>query len=89
MNPKKAYLSLFVFVSFFVFAQEPVEIVKNLVPNGSFENFRKKSGNIKNAIPWQQIASVDYYQEPLSNDTTAQKGARTGSCYAGLRFQKI
>ncbi|HRG01045.1 MAG: OmpA family protein [Bacteroidia bacterium] len=88
MNPKKAYLSLFVFVSFFVFAQEPVEIVKNLVPNGSFENFRKKSGNIKNAIPWQQIASVDYYQEPLSNDTTAQKGARTGSCYAGLRFQK-
>jgi len=88
MNPKKAYLSLFVFVSVFVFAQEPVEIVKNLVPNGSFENFRKKSGNIKNAIPWQQIASVDYYQEPLSNDTTAQKGARTGSCYAGLRFQK-
>lgn len=88
MNLKKAYLFLFVFVSAFVFAQEPLEIVKNLVPNGSFENFRKKSGNIKNAIPWQQIASVDYYQEPLSNDTTAQKGAKTGSCYAGLRFQK-
>lgn len=69
-------------------AQEKTDIVKNLVPNGSFENYRKKSGNIKNAIPWTQIASVDYYQQPLSNDTTPQKGARTGECYAGLRFQK-
>ncbi len=75
-------------ISVVVFGQTDVEIVKNIVPNGSFENFRKKSGNIKNAIPWQQIASVDYYQEPISNDTTAQKGARTGTCYAGLRFQK-
>lgn len=75
-------------ISVVVFGQTDVEIVKNIVPNGSFENFRKKSGNIKNAIPWQQIASVDYYQEPISNDTTSQKGARTGTCYAGLRFQK-
>lgn len=75
-------------ISVAVFGQTEVEIVKNIVPNGSFENFRKKSGNIKNAIPWQQIASVDYYQEPISNDTTQQKGARTGTCYAGLRFQK-
>ncbi len=75
-------------VSVFVFAQQSPEIIKNLVPNGSFENFRKKSGSIKQAIPWQQIASVDYYQEPISNDTSKSKGARTGNCYAGLRFQK-
>ena len=79
---------MFFVFSFVFFGQTDVEIVKNIVPNGSFENFRKKSGNIKNAIPWQQIASVDYYQEPISNDTTKQRGARTGDCYAGLRFQK-
>ncbi|MDX2173657.1 MAG: OmpA family protein [Bacteroidota bacterium] len=61
---------------------------KNLVPNGSFENYRKKSENIKNAIPWQGIASVDFYQNTLTNDTTAQKGAYDGYCYAGFRFQK-
>jgi OmpA-OmpF porin, OOP family len=61
---------------------------KNLVPNGSFENFRKKANNIKNALPWTGIATVDYYFEPLGNDTTRCKGARTGDCYAGLRFQK-
>ncbi len=71
-----------------MFSQQSAEIVKNLVPNGSFENYRKKSGNIKQAIPWQQIASVDFYQEPVSNDTSSQRGARTGNCYAGLRFQK-
>ena len=71
-----------------LFSQISPEIVKNLVPNGSFENYRKKSGSIKQAIPWQQIASVDYYQEPISNDTSISKGARTGTCYAGLRFQK-
>ncbi len=61
---------------------------KNLVPNGSFENFKKKSGSIKAAVPWQQIASVDYYQAPLQNDTSRFKGARTGTSYAGLRYQK-
>jgi len=88
MSIKKAYLLFLFMISLAVLGQTEGEIIKNLVPNGSFENFRKKSGNIKNAIPWQQIASVDYYQEPISNDTTADKGARTGSCYAGLRFQK-
>ncbi len=88
MSIKKAYLLFLFVISLSVLGQTEGEIIKNLVPNGSFENFRKKSGNIKNAIPWQQIASVDYYQEPISNDTTAHKGARTGSCYAGLRFQK-
>lgn len=88
MNLKKVYLLAIFMVSAVVFAQQPVEIIKNIVPNGSFENYRKKSGNIKQAIPWQQIASVDFYQEPISNDTSSQKGARTGKCYAGLRFQK-
>ncbi len=61
---------------------------KNLVPNGSFENYKKKSSSIKSAIPWTQIASVDYYQKPLDNDTTKEKGALDGECYIGLRFQK-
>lgn len=88
MNLKNTYLFVLFMISIVVFGQTDVEIIKNIVPNGSFENFRKKSGNIKNAIPWQQIASVDYYQEPISNDTAKQRGARTGTCYAGLRFQK-
>lgn len=70
--------------------QNPAEAKppKNLVPNGSFENYRKKSENIRQAIPWQGIASIDFYQNPLTNDTTVQKGAFEGYCYAGLRFQK-
>ena len=82
------YSVVLMLLPLFQFAQQTSEVVKNLVPNGSFENYRKKSGSIKQAIPWQQIASVDYYQQPLSNDTSIQKGARTGTCYAGLRFQK-
>ena len=69
-------------------ARSQTLIEKNLVPNGSFENFKKKSGNVKSALPWIGIATVDYYQEPLKNDTTHCKGARTGDCYVGLRFQK-
>ncbi|HPQ08903.1 MAG TPA: OmpA family protein [Bacteroidia bacterium] len=61
---------------------------KNLVPNGSFENYKKKSSSIKSAVPWTQIASVDFYQSPLQNDTTKEKGAFDGECYIGLRFQK-
>lgn len=88
MKPFFNYIIVLVFLSLSQFAQQTTEVVKNLVPNGSFENYRKKSGSIKQAIPWQQIASVDYYQQPLSNDTSKQRGARTGDCYAGLRFQK-
>jgi OmpA-OmpF porin, OOP family len=88
MTLKKAYITTLFFISGLIFAQQSVEIVKNLVPNGSFENYRRKSGNIRQAVPWQQIASVDYYQQPISNDTSKYKGARTGDCYAGLRFQK-
>jgi outer membrane protein OmpA-like peptidoglycan-associated protein len=58
------------------------------VPNGSFENYRKKSNDIRRAIPWRGIETIDYYQNPLSNDTTAQKGAYSGYCYTGFRFRK-
>ena len=61
---------------------------KNLVPNGSFENYRRKTNNIKQAVPWRPIASIDYYHNPLDNDTTVQKGAFTGDSYTGFRFQK-
>jgi len=79
-----------VFAAQLLHSQNPpdVKLEKNLVPNGSFENFRKKANNLRQAIPWQPIASVDYYQSPLSNDTTAQKGAYEGYSYIGLRFQK-
>jgi OmpA-OmpF porin, OOP family len=73
-----------------VFCQPKTEVKleKNLIPNGSFENYRKKSNNLRQAIPWQPIASIDFYQNPLTNDTTAQKGAYDGNCYVGFRFQK-
>ncbi|HQQ95067.1 MAG TPA: OmpA family protein [Bacteroidia bacterium] len=61
---------------------------KNLVPNGSFENYRKKSNNIRRAIPWMDIQTIDYYQKVLDNDTTAEPGAYQGECYAGFRFRK-
>ncbi len=61
---------------------------KNLVPNGSFENYRRKTNNVKQAIPWRPIASIDYYHNPLDNDTTLQKGAYSGESYTGFRFQK-
>ncbi|MGZ3861621.1 MAG: OmpA family protein [Bacteroidia bacterium] len=79
-------IALFLLISLVSEAQTVIE--KNLVPNGSFENYRKRSGNIKSALPWMPIASVDYYHEPLRNDTGRCKGAKTGDCYAGLRFQK-
>lgn len=69
-------------------AQVPLLPSKNLVPNGSFENYRKKSSDIRRAIPWRSIESVDYYQSPLKNDTTPQRGAADGECYAGFRFRK-
>jgi OOP family OmpA-OmpF porin len=71
-------------------AQSPDDIKpeKNLVPNGSFENYRRKSSDVRKAIPWQTIETIDYYQNPLTNDTTAQKGAYSGYCYTGFRFRK-
>jgi len=69
-------------------AQNKDVFEKNIVPNGSFENYRKKSESIRQAIPWTQIASVDFYQKPVEKDTGYQKGGFDGDCYIGLRFQK-
>ncbi len=84
---KYIFISYLCLVITFLHGQDaPPE--KNLVPNGSFENYRKKSSSIRQAIPWTQIASVDFYQGPAEKDTTAQRGARSGEGYIGLRFQK-
>jgi len=61
---------------------------RNLVPNSSFENYRKRSSDIRKAPPWMSIETVDYYQQPLANDTTVDKGAFAGDCYGGFRFRK-
>jgi len=60
---------------------------KNLVPNPSFEERKNKSNSITNAIPWKNVGTVDYYMKPEKRDTSRFKGAHSGSCYAGLRFQ--
>ncbi len=75
-----------IFVSYCCHAQTIID--KNIVPNGSFENYKKKSDNLKNAIPWKSYGSIDYYQQSVSNDTSKCRGARTGDCYAGFRYQK-
>lgn len=76
----------FVFCIFSAIAQKAEP--KNLVPNPSFETHRNKSGDIKNALPWVGVGTVDYYMKPEKRDTSKYKGARTGTAYAGLRFQK-
>lgn len=80
----------FIGVFFGVKSQNPADLKpqKNLVPNGSFENYRRKANNLKQAIPWKPIYSIDYYHNPLTNDTTTQRGAYEGFCYTGFRFQK-
>ncbi|MGB3948887.1 MAG: hypothetical protein WBM13_12950 [Bacteroidia bacterium] len=61
----------------------------NLIPNPSFEkSFNKRGGDISAATPWIGVGTVDYYLKPEKRDTSRYKGARTGTCYAGLRFQK-
>jgi outer membrane protein OmpA-like peptidoglycan-associated protein len=88
----KAFCLIFALILLFLtgISQNTAEIkpIKNLVANGSFENYRKKANNIRLAIPWQPIGSIDYYHNPLDNDTTSQKGAYEGYCYTGFRFQK-
>lgn len=85
---KSSFYFLFVFLTLYYGLSQELLTNKNLVPNGSFENYKKKTSSIKSAIPWTQIASVDYYQKPLDNDTTMERGAYDGECYIGLRFQK-
>lgn len=60
---------------------------KNLVPNPGFEKHKNKSNEITNAAPWKNAGTVDYYMKPEKIDTSKYKGAHTGTCYAGLRFQ--
>ena len=59
----------------------------NLIPNPSFEFHRNKSTDIKNAEPWKGIGTVDYYMKADKKDTSKFKGAHSGTCFAGLRFQ--
>jgi hypothetical protein len=33
---------------------------KNLVPNGSFENYRRRSSDVRKAIPCLPIETIDY-----------------------------
>ncbi len=65
-----------------------IYLEKNLIPNNSFENYKRASGNINQAIPWRGIGTVDYYQLPDYKDTSSSRGGAEGMCYAGLRFQK-
>lgn len=60
---------------------------KNLVPNPGFEEHKGKSNSITNAVPWKNVGTVDYYMKPEKRDTSRFKGAHSGTCYAGLRFQ--
>jgi OmpA-OmpF porin, OOP family len=61
---------------------------KNLIPNPGFETHKaNKNGDLKLAIPWIGVGTVDYYVKPDKRDTSRYKGARTGAAYAGLRFQ--
>ncbi|MCE9540632.1 MAG: OmpA family protein [Bacteroidetes bacterium] len=60
---------------------------KNLVPNPSFEKHKNKTTVIKNAAPWVGVGTVDYFMKVEKKDTSKSKGAHTGTCYAGLRFQ--
>ena len=78
---------LFLVLLFFTTSFAQIKKGKNLVPNPSFEKHKNKSNTIKNAMPWMNVATVDYYLKPDKKDTSRFKGARTGNCYAGLRFQ--
>src|SRR5436190_1725135 len=62
--------------------------VKTLLPTGASRISGKKSSDLRKAIPWRPIETVDYYHNPLSNDTTPEKGAYSGNCYVGLRFRR-
>lgn len=82
---RKAFLFVMIlWTSTSLFAQK---FSKNIVPNPSFETHKSKSPVIKSATPWQNVGTVDYYYKPDKKDTSKFKGAHSGTCYAGLRFQ--
>jgi OmpA-OmpF porin, OOP family len=82
-------LGIFLFAALFLFCPSffAQKKGKNLVPNPSFEERKGKGTDIKTAIPWKGVGTVDYYIKPDKRDTSKYKGARTGVSYAGLRFQ--
>jgi OOP family OmpA-OmpF porin len=82
---KAMMLSIVLLFSAIDYAQ--VKKGKNLIPNPSFEDHKGKGADIKTALPWKGIGTVDYYLKPDKRDTSPHKGARTGVGYAGLRFQ--
>lgn len=93
---KAILFSMFILCSVFSFAQTPAASTtaappqkkgKNLIPNPGFEERKGKGADIKTAIPWKGVGTVDYYTKPDKRDTSQYKGARKGTGYAGLRFQ--
>jgi OOP family OmpA-OmpF porin len=80
-------LLLLIVSSFSVSSFSQAKKGKNLVPNPSFEIRKSKSADIKAATPWKGVGTVDYYMKPEKRDVSQFKGARTGTNYAGLRFQ--
>ncbi len=77
----------FVILLFSVSCIAQAKTGKNLIPNPSFEERKSKGSDIKAAIPWKGVGTVDYYTKPDKRDISKFKGARTGTSYAGLRFQ--
>lgn len=59
----------------------------NLIPNPGFEEHRGRGADIRTATPWKGVGTVDYFLKPEKRDTSRYKGARTGTAFAGLRFQ--
>src|SRR5687768_355281 len=78
---------LFFAVFLFSFSGFGQKAGKNIIPNPSFEERKSKGSDIKAAIPWKGVGTVDYYTKPDKRDISQYKGARTGTSYAGLRFQ--
>jgi OmpA-OmpF porin, OOP family len=48
---------------------------------------KNRSPYITAATPWRGLNTVDYYRQPYIGDSSKFKGARTGKCYIGMRFQ--
>jgi outer membrane protein OmpA-like peptidoglycan-associated protein len=87
-NKIDVLLKTLLFSTLFLFCfSSPAQKKKNLIPNPSFEIHKGKGTDIKTATPWKGVGTVDYYLKPDKRDTSRFKGARTGTAYAGLRFQ--
>ncbi|HEX8517385.1 MAG TPA: OmpA family protein [Bacteroidia bacterium] len=86
-RPDKARRTILFSILFLFCFSAPAQKRKNLIPNPSFEEHKGKGTDIKTATPWKGVGTVDYYLKPDKRDTSKYKGARTGTAYAGLRFQ--